>query len=101
MVISFLNGISQTLSLYYNQKDKSDPSSYRSISLTRCICKIMEYMVNSWLTGYLERNKIIAAMQSGFRKRRSTRDQLVRLKTFINFVRLLLQNSTLWLYFST
>ena len=40
-------------------------------------------MVNSRLTWYLEKNKIITPMQSGFRKGRSTNDQLVRLETFI------------------
>jgi len=40
-------------------------------------------MVNSRLTWYLEKNKIISPMQSGFKKGRSTNDQLVRLETFI------------------
>jgi len=43
----------------------------------------MERMVNNRLTWYLEKNKIITPMQSGFRKGRSTNDQLVRLETFI------------------
>jgi len=40
-------------------------------------------MINNRLVWYLEKNKIITKMQSGFRKRRSTTDQLVRLETFV------------------
>jgi len=64
-------------------KDKSDPSSYRPIALTSCICKVMERMVNSRLVWYLEKRKLITPMQSGFRKGRCTTDQLLRLETFI------------------
>jgi len=40
-------------------------------------------MVNSRLVWYLEKNKLISSAQSGFRKHRSTTNQLVRLETFI------------------
>jgi len=40
-------------------------------------------MTNYRLVWYLEKNKIITYMQSGFRKQRSTTDELVRLETFI------------------
>jgi len=64
-------------------KDTSDPFNYRPIALTSCICKVMERMINSRLVWYLERNKLISAMQSGFRKQRSTTDHLVRLESFV------------------
>ena len=40
-------------------------------------------MVNVRLVNYLERNKILTNYQSGYRKGRSTLDQLVRLETKI------------------
>jgi len=40
-------------------------------------------MINSRLTWYLEKNKLITNKQSGFRKQRSTIDQLVKLESFV------------------
>jgi len=43
----------------------------------------MEHMINTRLVWYLEKLKLITPVQSGFRKQRSTSDQLVRLETFV------------------
>ena len=64
-------------------KDHTDPSNYRPIALTSCVCKTMERMINDRLTWFLESNNIITNFQSGFRHQRSTNDHLVRLETFI------------------
>jgi len=64
-------------------KDTSDPTNYRPIALTSCVCKVMERMVNNRLVWYLERNIIITPTQRGFRKGRSTTHQLVRLESFV------------------
>ena len=65
------------------RKDKLDPQSYRPISLTSAICKIMETMIAKKLTHHLKRNQCLSKNQSGFRPGRSTTDQLTRLESAI------------------
>merc|ERR1712237_73468 len=64
-------------------KDPQDPSNFRPIALTSCICKTVERMVNERLIYFLESNNLLTKFQAGFRANRSTIDQLVRLDTFI------------------
>ena len=64
-------------------KDTTNPQNYRPISLTSCLCKTMERIINSRLTWYLEKNNLITNLQTGFRKKRGTIDHLIRLETFI------------------
>ena len=64
-------------------KDHSEPTNYRPIALTSCLCKTLERMINKRLVWYLESNDLISPIQSGFRSKRSTNDHLIRLETFI------------------
>ena len=60
-------------------KPKEKPSSYRPISLTSCLFKVMEKMINARLYWWLEKTKTLNPNQAGFRQGRQTIDQLIRL----------------------
>ena len=64
-------------------KDHINPTNYRPIALTSCLCKTMERMINARLVWYLESNNLLTPAQSGFRQFRSTMDHLVSLETNI------------------
>ena len=64
-------------------RDNSDPQNYWPISLTSCLCKIMERMVNDRLVWYLYSNDLISNLQCGFWNKRSTTDHLICLETTI------------------
>ena len=64
-------------------KDHTNPSGYRPIALTSCLCKLMKKLVNKRLMWFLENGNLLSNLQCGFRKNRSTMDHLVRLETFI------------------
>ena len=61
--------------VYKKGKDKKKASSYRPISLTSCVGKTMERIVNTRLMWYLETEDILSEEQAGFRQFRCTEDQ--------------------------
>ena len=60
-------------------KDKKNPCSYRPISLLSCVGKLLERMINRRLINHLEGNNVLSPTQTGYRKHRSTEDQLAYL----------------------
>ncbi|XP_045028571.1 uncharacterized protein LOC123471402 [Daphnia magna] len=53
-------------------KSPKSPSSYRPISLTSCLGKVMERVIKNRLSCYLESNHLLPPTQAGFRPGRST-----------------------------
>ena len=64
-------------------KDPHRTSSYRPISLTSTLSKLMERLVTNRLMWYLEKFNLLSNTQSGFRRGRSTADHIVRLQDLI------------------
>ena len=64
-------------------KDKTKAESYRPISLTSCLGKLMESMVNARLMWHLEEKQAISPEQAAFRQHRSTEDQVTYLSQSI------------------
>jgi hypothetical protein len=64
-------------------KDPNEPKSYRSISLTSCMCKVMKEIVNRRLQYTIESRKLLPETQFGFRRNKSTTYVLITLENFI------------------
>lgn len=61
-------------------KPRHKAESYRPISLTSCLGKIMERMINNRLKWFLDNNRKIPNYQTGFRRGCTKMDNLVRLE---------------------
>ena len=62
--------------IYKKSKDRSKTTSYRPISLTSCVGKLMERLMNSRLVWHLEKRNILIPEQASFRHHRSSGDQV-------------------------
>ena len=65
-------------------KPGSDPASYRPITLTSHLGKLLETIINRRLNKVLTKLKIIHKNQSGFRHKRQTHDHIIRLTHDVN-----------------
>ena len=56
---------------------KYDALNYRPVSVTSATCKVAERLLANHIMEYLEENRLLSGRQFGFRKGRSTEDQLL------------------------
>ena len=71
----------EVIPIYKGKGSTQDPTCYRPISLLNSVSKVFESLVNSQIYRFVESNSILSDKQFGFRKNRSTVDQLVDLVT--------------------
>ena len=64
--------------------DQQAVSSYRPIALTSTIGKLLERLIVNRLSWWLEVKSLLSPWQAGFRKRRCTTDQCLRLSQFVS-----------------
>ena len=84
MATSIPYGSKPEPSLSSKNKDPTNPTSYRPITLTSCsTCKSLKRMINLRLIWFLEPHNHITNLQTGFRAKRSTIDQIVYIETLI------------------
>ena len=69
--------------LYKGKGNKTEPSSYRGISLLSCMYNLFTGLIYQRLRIWVERNQILPSSQYGFRRKLSTIDAVSHLKKAI------------------
>jgi ribonuclease HI/exonuclease III len=64
-------------------KPKGEIKSYRPVALSSCVLKLFEHLIKNRLITYLESNILIPNLITGFRKGKSTADNIIHLITDI------------------
>ena len=60
-------------------KNPADIGNFHPIALTYHLAKLMERLVTTRLTWWLEKNSALSPIQAGYRRGRSTEDQCLRI----------------------
>lgn len=74
----------RVIPLYKNKGDPSLLKNFRPISLTSCICKVLERLVKKKLVKFCERSNVFPSEQHGFRSNRSTVTQMLEFCNFLS-----------------
>ena len=73
-----------TVPFLKKEKDPQAVSSNRPIALTSTIGKLLKRLIVNRLSWWLEAKSLLSPWQAGFRKRRCTTDQCLRLSQFVS-----------------
>ena len=65
-------------------KPKSEITSYRPLSLTSCLGKILEKIITNRVKDWCNQNDIINKQHNGFRSKTNTNDNLLKLTQSLN-----------------
>ena len=71
--------------LIHKKGSKNDPANYRGISLTSCLGKLFNKVINARLLEYVDTKNLISYIQLGFKQNSRTSDHILTLKSIIDF----------------
>src|SRR5690606_8847562 len=74
------------VALYKGKGDATNPTDYRPISLTSCVVRCMEQLIQQRLYAFVEQRGLLHSLQFGFRKQRGTLDAVYVLTERIRFL---------------
>ena len=58
--------------IHEKEKSKTEAPTYRPISLTSCVVKLLERIINARTKWYLESEQLLTPQQAGFREHHCT-----------------------------
>ena len=71
--------------LIHKKGSKNDPANYRGISLTSCLGKLFNKVINARLLEYVDTKNVLSYNQIGFKQNSRTSDHILTLKSIIDF----------------
>ena len=69
----------------HKKGSKNDPANYRGISLTSCLGKLFNKVINARLLEYVDTKNLLSYNQTGFKQNSRTSDHILTLKSIIDF----------------
>ena len=75
--------VAKVLPLYKGKGTRGDPNTYRPISITSSVCKLLESIVKGQASGHLHATRPLSPTQHGFQPKKSTVTNLLCAENFI------------------